>query len=172
MLGYGDDGKKLVFGIWILLLAHLYLAAMIGLFLLTMACLGAMLFLIYTETLWARLSSIFMVVGIALGWLPNVTYGIVLFTLACIFTSVVSFRMQAARFDKLLLSFSAALMALSLLSHLFQLPTTPLLLILMWPVALACSIQFIRQLTHPGDQNGLFLILAFEAWFQIVQFHV
>src|SRR5690606_23950678 len=110
-----------------------------------------------------------MVVGIALGWLPSGVYGYSLFFLACFFTAFASFKMKAAPADKAMLSGASILVGLSLLVRLADLPLVSTFLFILWLPAIVCSWQFIKQLRNPGDQTGIFLILAFESWSQAVQ---
>ncbi|MHB1277963.1 MAG: hypothetical protein ACYC1Q_06160 [Bacteroidia bacterium] len=142
---------------------------MLGLFLLNLACLAALLLLLYAETLWSRLCVLLLVVGIALGWLPIGGYGQVLFALACFFTAFASFRMEASRPDKIILSVAAILVGLSFVVRIAELPLVTAFLFIMWLPAAACSSQFIKQIRNPGDQTGILLILSFECWFQAVQ---
>ncbi len=142
---------------------------MLGLLLLNLACLAALLLLLYAETLWSRLCVLLLVVGIALGWLPTGEYGQVLFALACFFTAFASFRMNASRMDKIILSGAAILVGLSFVVRIAELPMVTAFLFIMWLPAAACSYQFIKQIRNPGDQTGILLILSFESWFQAVQ---
>lgn len=143
--------------------------AMFGLLLLNLACLAALLLLLYAETLWSRVCVLLMVVGIALGWLPTGSYGMVLFALACFFTAFASFRMKASDRDKMILTVSAILVGLSFVVRIAELPLVTTFLFILWLPAVVCGIQFIRQLRNPGDQTGILLILAFESWFQALQ---
>lgn len=142
---------------------------MLSLLFLNLACLGALLLLLYAETLWSRLCVMLLVVGIALGWLPTGVYGQVLFAFASFFTAFASFRMNAGQVDKIILSVAALLVGLSSVVHIAELPLVTASIIILWLPALACTFQFIKQLRNPGDQTGILLILSFESWFQAVQ---
>lgn len=143
--------------------------AVLGLLFLNLACLAALLLLIYAETLWSRLCVLLLVVGVALGWLPTGIYGQLLFALACFFTAFASFRMEATRPDKIILSVAAILVGLSFVVRIAELPLVTAFLFILWLPAAACSAQLFKQLRNAGDQTGILLILSFECWFQAVQ---
>jgi hypothetical protein len=145
------------------------LPPMLGLLLVTLACLAAVLLLLYTETFWSRFCVLLLVVAIALAWVPDEQYGSLMFILACALTAYGSFRMKAVRTDQIFLSACCVLVGLSIVARVAELPVAGIFLYIMWVPAIACTAQFIRQLRYPGDQTGILLILALESWFQAVQ---
>ena len=145
---------------------------MIGFYILNLVCLAALLLLTYTNTLWARLSLLSMVVGVALGWFSSGEYGLVVFAAACAFTAYASFKMNATPFDQKVVSGIAILMTLSILVRLLHLTLVTAFLFIMWiPWGASMGILFnqIRIQKGPTDQTGILLILWFESLSQAVQ---
>jgi len=145
---------------------------MIGFYILNLVCLAALLLLTYTNTLWARLSLLSMVVGVALGWFSNGEYGLVVFAAACAFTAYASFKMNATPIDQKVVSGIAILMTLSILVRLLHLPLVTAFLFIMWLPVGASSSTIVRQVAKqkgPTDQTGILLILMFESLSQAIQ---
>lgn len=145
---------------------------MIGFYILNLVCLAAILLLTYTTTLWARLSLLSMVVGVALGWFSSGEYGLVVFAAACAFTAYASFKMNASPIDQKVVSGIAILMTLSILVRLLHLPLETAFLFIMWLPFAASSSTLVQQVAKqkgPTDQTGILLILMFESVSQAIQ---
>jgi|GEM_PF-2314485 len=145
---------------------------MIGFYILNLVCLAAILLLTYTNTLWARLSLLSMVVGVALGWFSTGEFGLVVFGVACAFTAYASFKMNATPIDQKIMSGIAVLMTLSVLVRLLHLPLETAFFFIMWLPFVASIFTLIRQVAiqkGPTDQTGILLILGFESIIQAIQ---